>query len=367
MKADSMDTKQSYGEGRKIRFGVIGAGWFASRRHIPDIIKHPRAELVALCRRDRAPLERLMAHFGVKNGYTDWREMLDTVDMDAVVIATPHSMHYEPARAALERNLHVLLEKPMTVVPSEAWKLVRLAHRKQRALAVALNPPYWAHCHFIRNAIRNNLIGKLESISIEWSGNADFVFSRAPMPENLPGVVPPTLFRGDPEMCGGGYLIDGGSHLISEVLWTTGRKPLAVNAQMDQFPSDRRSAVTIDLEDGLFAVITCIGDSAYPNRRVRNTFNGTSGVVAVDDFDFETTIHRPHVEDEVVTEAGLTPVEGPVCNLISAMLEGTEIYSMGEHGAWVAEVVSAAYRSASNGRTIRLHPPSATAMNGVRV
>src|SRR5438034_11401550 len=91
-----------------LRFGVIGAGWFASRRHIPDIVKHPDARLTALCRRNPEALETLKRHFAPEHAFSDWREMLEDCPMDAVVIATPHDLHFEPANAALEHGLHVL-------------------------------------------------------------------------------------------------------------------------------------------------------------------------------------------------------------------------------------------------------------------
>src|SRR5579872_6072735 len=106
-----------------LRVGVIGAGWFASRRHIPDLQRHEETTLAALCRRDTAALARLRDHFSPEGTYTDWHEMLQTCPLDAVLIATPHNLHFEPAREALSRGLHVLLEKPMAVRSDEARAL----------------------------------------------------------------------------------------------------------------------------------------------------------------------------------------------------------------------------------------------------
>ncbi|HGJ65740.1 TPA: Gfo/Idh/MocA family oxidoreductase, partial [bacterium] len=96
---------------KKIKIGVIGAGSFASRRHIPVIVKSSDAELVALCRRDREMLQKMAEHFNCDYTFTDYRDMLDSVEMDAVLIATPHALHFENTMLALEKGLHVLVEK----------------------------------------------------------------------------------------------------------------------------------------------------------------------------------------------------------------------------------------------------------------
>src|SRR5579871_1322992 len=80
-----------------VRLGVVGAGWFASRRHLPDARANPQVHLSALCRRDPAACAKMAAHFQVdpEHTYADWRQMLEDAELDAVLIATPHALHYE--------------------------------------------------------------------------------------------------------------------------------------------------------------------------------------------------------------------------------------------------------------------------------
>ncbi|MGC8666655.1 MAG: Gfo/Idh/MocA family protein [Chthonomonadales bacterium] len=337
-----------------IRFGVIGAGWFASRRHIPDIRSHPEAALDALCRRDRSALERLAEHFQPAATFTDWQEMLAQRSLDAVVIATPPAQHYEQALAAVEAGLHVLLEKPMTLTSAQARHLCSQAAHRNVHLAVALNPPYWAHCHRMRALVRQGRVGEIEAIQMFWTGNADYVFGRAPKPADLPGVVPPTLFRADPALSGGGYLMDGGPHLISEVLWVTGLRATRVACTMDTVPQDRRASLAITLENGSVAAVCSVGDSRYPTRRVCNTFAGTLGTLSVEGFEFRTTLVRRDAEPEVFAEAELPAVPGPVANLIDAIRGRSELFSPCSHGAHVTEVLEAAYRSAIEHQVIAI-------------
>ena len=214
----------------KIRLGVIGAGWFASRRHCPDIVEHPDAELTALCRRDSEELRTMANAFGDPACFTDYRALLDSDLVDGVVICSPHNLHFEHARAALQRDLPVLLEKPITIEPAEGFALTRLARERQLPLVVAQNPPYWSHCHFLREQFRNGYIGELESASLSFLSNSQGVFGAEPLANDIPGVVKPTLFRSEPAQNGGGSLIDGGTHYLCELLWCTDLRVCEVTA-----------------------------------------------------------------------------------------------------------------------------------------
>ncbi len=350
-----------------VRLGVVGAGWFASRRHLPDARANPQVHLSALCRRDPAACAKMAAHFQVdpEHTYADWRQMLEDAELDAVLIATPHALHYEQAKAALERGLHVLLEKPMALHAAEARELVALAHARERKLEVALNPPYWAHCNRVRRALHSDVMGALESASLYWTGSAEYLFGRAAVPENLPGVVPPTLFRSDPERNGGGYFIDGGSHLVSELTWVTGRRVRRLACLMDTTPTDMRVSLSVELDNGAVASITSIGDSKYPQRRVSNVFSAVNGRVTIQGFDFETIISIPEQEQQKFRESELVPVASPVANFVNAIQGRGELFSPAEHGAHVVEIMEAAYESAASGRAIELTPAAATAPQAV--
>lgn len=347
-----------YGEGemiKMIRMGVIGAGWFTTRRHLPDIEASNDVELTAICRRDKDALAKIQQTFHAKTVWTDWREMLNNCELDAVLIATPHNLHFEPAKASLERGLHTLIEKPMSIHTNEADELCHMASEKKLQLGVALNPPFWAHTHHIRNVIREGRIGQLEALSMFWMGNAAYVFGQAPKPENLPGLIPPTMYRSDPVLCGGGYLIDGGSHLISEMLWTSEHKVKEVHCLMDNLPSDRRAELTLRMENGVIGSITCIGDSRYQKRRVFNMFAGDGGNVKVEDFEFNVMIESMKHEVEFFREDDLKPVKGPIDNFVDAILHRAMLFSSGEHGRDVVQVVEAAYRSAKEGKSILIN------------
>src|SRR6202142_2632067 len=107
----------------KPRIGIIGAGWWAVANHIPVLKKFADCEIVAVNRLGKAELAEVQRTFSIDHGFEDYREMLDTVPMDGVVVASPHVLHYEHASAALAKGCHVLVEKPLTTTAKDARAL----------------------------------------------------------------------------------------------------------------------------------------------------------------------------------------------------------------------------------------------------
>jgi predicted dehydrogenase len=338
----------------RVRIGVVGAGWFASRRHLPDIGRCARAELVAVCRRDPGELQRIVEHFGHPAGYAEYRQMLDEAALDAVLICTPHALHAPQARAALERGLHVLVEKPLALTAAEAEALAALALERSLVLGVAVNPPYWAHCHALRDWVASGGLGELELADLRWLGSVEALYGRGPLPETLPGVVRPSLFRGDPALAGGGHLMDAGSHLVSELLWVTGQTPAAVTALMDDPANDLRTSVAMELSNGAMATLCVRGDSRYPDRRVCSRYYGSAGRADIDGMPFQLTL-SPHGADPTTSaEAELPSVPSPVENFVEAVQGHAALLSPPEHGVALARVMEAAYQSARTGQAVRL-------------
>jgi predicted dehydrogenase len=336
-----------------LRLGVIGAGWFASRRHCPDILQHPETALSALCRRDPAELQKLAAHFNVEHCFTDYRALIHSGLVDAVVICSPHHLHYEHTLAALEQGLHVLLEKPITIDPAEGRRLVELAAERGLALVVGQNPPYWSHCRFLREQIAAGTLGTIESAHVHWVGNAKGVLGLEALPADLPGVVRPSLFRGDAAQNGGGFLMDGGTHLVSELLWCTGLRVVEVGAVMDNASWDVRAALSARLSNGALATLSILADSGTAAKRQHSLYYGSAGTAEMRGFPF--TVHIAAGKTELQRredELGTPPT--PVEDLVNCILRQGQPAMTGELAVHVVEVIQAAYQSARQSTPVAL-------------
>ena len=334
-----------------LRIGVIGAGWFASRRHCPDVIGHPEAQLTALCRRSRPELEAMGQAFGVNALFTDYEDLLASGEVDAVIVCSPHDLHFEHTHAALRAGLPVLLEKPITVDPAEGRQLVTLATERGLTLLVAQNPPYWSHCHHLQAAFSSGRLGELEAVAITWVGNALGVLGREELPDTLPGVVKPTLFRADAGANGGGFLVDGGSHLLCELIWCTNRRVLEVTGLMDDAGSDVRAVLSLRLDNGATATVTNTADSKIRAKRHHSLYCGSQGTATIVGVPFTVTVDADGHRDSR-TEDELPAPPTPVGDFIDAVRGRGAPLIDGDSAVHVVEILEAAYRSARDRRAV---------------
>ncbi len=142
----------------RIRIGVIGLGTMGSQ-YVKIYSAHPLADVVAVSSLQEQQIEKMRSLYGVAHGYTDYRKMLERQDLDAVVVATPDSQHYEPTRAVLESGRHALVEKPFTTSTAEADELVRLSQRTGKIIQVAFNHRWLSAYHQAKVTIAGGEIG----------------------------------------------------------------------------------------------------------------------------------------------------------------------------------------------------------------
>jgi predicted dehydrogenase len=128
-----------------IKYGVIGAGSIAQFRHLPEIAKNPKSEVVAVVDINKDRAATIAEKYGA-NVYFDYKKMLATEKLDAVVVATPNYLHAQQTIAALKAGCHVLVEKPMATTRADAKKMIATAKAARKHLMIGMNqrlmPPH---------------------------------------------------------------------------------------------------------------------------------------------------------------------------------------------------------------------------------
>jgi predicted dehydrogenase len=111
---------------RVLRTAVVGGGLVAQGVHLPNLARLADAfEVVAIADVSRHVAEGLADRHPPARAYVDWEAMLDAERLDAVVVCSPHATHAEVVLAALDRGLHVLVEKPLCIDPADAAAICR--------------------------------------------------------------------------------------------------------------------------------------------------------------------------------------------------------------------------------------------------
>lgn len=237
---------------KRIRFGVIGPGG-AGRGRTRALNEDPAVEVVAAA--DTSPecvnrLEEMLGHkverFIGPNAY---KKMVDTMDLDAVGVFSPHSLHYEHAMYAFERNLHVLIEKPMVCGAAKAIKTAKTAAKKGLVYLIHYQRHYEPKYVTARRLLRQGAIGELKSF---------YVY----MAQDWRGVS----WRGDPRYSGGGQLNDSGSHYQDILLYLTALLPRSVRGGHDFFYHGEKRRVeingsfSVELSNGAAGRLIIVGD-----------------------------------------------------------------------------------------------------------
>lgn len=197
-----------------IQVGVIGAG-FIGRVHLEMLGAVPGAKVVGITDLMRPLAERAASQFGVPKVYAGAEELIDSSEVDAVVVGVPNSQHRTVAVRALEHGKHTLLEKPMATNASEAREIVE-AQRKNGLTLMIGHHMRWMELS--RQSKRLTEAGELGEVY-----NAKASMLRR---TGIPGWG--SWFTRKSES-GGGPLIDIGVHIIDLSLWLLGNpRPLSV-------------------------------------------------------------------------------------------------------------------------------------------
>ncbi|MGC9320091.1 MAG: Gfo/Idh/MocA family protein [Armatimonadota bacterium] len=143
-----------------IRFGIIGAVRRGSS-FVRTLQAHPRAELVALCDIQEQKLEEAAEELGLSLAFTSDEEMIDSGEVDAVIVATPMPLHVPQAVMALDRDIHVLSEVPAGVSYEQCQELVRAANRSRGTYMMAENYTYMRPNVIVREIARRGWFGEM--------------------------------------------------------------------------------------------------------------------------------------------------------------------------------------------------------------
>ena len=146
----------------KLRFGIIGSGYMG-RTHAEAIKRTHNAELIAVFGGRRAV--DLAQDYSVDHEES-LGGLLGRSDIDAVIITTPHSRHYEEALLALEQNKHVLVEKPMATTVAHCHEMNSLAHEKGLSVGIGYHQRFRVNNYGARDLIRQGAIGAVTTIQI---------------------------------------------------------------------------------------------------------------------------------------------------------------------------------------------------------
>lgn len=204
-----------------VNIGIISCASIAQRFIIPNLKEMGEFHLLGIASRTKEKADELSKEFDTKAFY-NYESLLDEKDLDAVYIPLPNSMHYEWIKKALEKNLHVLVEKSMTCEFEEVKELNNLAKEKGLVLIENFQFRFHSQLQYIKELVDSGEIGELRSI------RASFGFPPFTDCDNI---------RYKKEL-GGGALLDAGAYPLKISQIFLGDDISVKSASLDT-PSDK--------------------------------------------------------------------------------------------------------------------------------
>ena len=239
--------------------------------HYAIVNSHPQATVAAVCDTSGYMLSVLEKYTGVAT-YGSYEKLIDQGGLDAILVATPTSTHFPCAKYALERNLHLFVEKPLTLSPAQSLALADLARQKKRVNQVGFHNRFIGTFREARRLARAGALGQVTNIH----GSA---FGQVVVQEQS------STWRSKKSE-GGGCLHDYACHVVDLMNFIAGPPASVAGARM-------QSIFSKDVEDAVYAVFSYAdgrtgvleanwSDETYRKMSTTITLYGTKGKLVAD-------------------------------------------------------------------------------------
>ena len=191
-----------------INVGMVGTSWWADAMHLPALDSHPNAVTVAICGRNRENARKMADTWRINQVFTDYADMIDRADLDAIVISTPNDTHYPITMKALQAGLHVLCEKPIALTYAQALEMAALARENGLKTLVPFTYSHMPAARYLKELIDDGYLGTPYHLNLRYYSG----YARA-------GDY---LWRLDRKIAGSGIIGDLGSHFLHLAEWYFG-------------------------------------------------------------------------------------------------------------------------------------------------
>jgi predicted dehydrogenase len=342
-----------------IKCGIIGAGWWATLAHIPALLEHPNAEVIAIQKRDAVQARKVANDFHIPYACTTEEELLQIDGLQAVVVSSSPNRHFAQARMALSMGKHVLIEKPMTLTTAEAKELHALAEKHRLQFLISCPWHYTPHAMEAQRLIRTGALGDVRMISILMTNPVAHLL-RGTSSEATYGkayVLPHQETYSDPTIGGGGQIYAQVSHVAAYVAFLCGEHATEVFARFhnDGAALDIYDTISLRMQNGAIVSIASTGATNKDKRDYEVRIFGTEGILFLDlwkgtmEFERMSGVRK---EFPQLASDSVYPHQAPAKNLIDSILDPTLNRSPASLGVAAMEIIEGACLSAKTGTNI---------------
>ena len=330
---------------KPIRLAIIGCGGFV-RYHVRGMKEGvPEFQCVALVDNVRRKAEALAGeHFAAEAPaiYTDYAAMLKAVRPGAVIVSTPHTLHFRHGYDALSAGAHVMIEKPMVTNAGDARKIVARAKAKRRILQIAVQGTYTDTFAYARRLMDDGTVGQLQLVTGIMAQGW------------LAGTR--GQWRQNPRLSGGGQLYDSTAHVLTAMMYLVDSPVREVFCMLDKKGArvDINAVATIRFANGCLGSLTSGGNC--PSFHSHLIFQGADALLEVSPHGGNFRVHSRKLKKPItaVPRGWKIPTVTPVRNFADAIRRKAKPRCPGRFGVLLADLMDALYASAKTGKPARV-------------
>jgi 1,5-anhydro-D-fructose reductase (1,5-anhydro-D-mannitol-forming) len=231
---------------KTVRWGIIGCGDVTERKSGPGFQKARGSELIAVMRRNGKLAEDYARRHRVPKWYDKAESLIHDDDVDAVYIATPPSSHKEYALAVARAGKPVYVEKPMALNYAECLTMIQACEEAKVLLFTAFYRRALPRFMKVKSLLAEGQIGAVRGVNLR--------LYQKPSADDQKGSQ---QWRVDPQIAGGGYFVDLGSHMIDLLQYLFGPIASAVGSSSNQaklYEAEDIVSATFIFENGIHGV-----------------------------------------------------------------------------------------------------------------
>ncbi len=343
----------------KLKVCVVGLGM--GRAHVKGFLEHPEADVVAVADLDPRRLEASGKEFPAIKGYADAMAMFKAEKPDVVSIAVPNKFHKPLAIAALKAGAHVLCEKPMAMNAAEAREMLAVSRRVKRRLGVNFSFRFTPQSFAMKQMVDRGELGDIYFGRTVWHRR-----------RGMPGFGG---WFGTKAMSGGGPLIDLGVHRLDLALWlmnypepewvmgsTYDHVATAIaKAQKKTFDVEDLACAMIRFKNGATLELEAswagnIREREQMSTRLVGTKGGLFQFNLGEGYEFQVDLYQE--KDGCQYDTTLHPPV-PGCKnsyytFIECLIKDVPYVVSAEEGVMVMRLLDAIYRSAAQGKPVKM-------------
>jgi len=146
---------------KKVKIALIGCGGIAQLVHLPSIKRLKNVELVAVCDLYEDVAKKVAKKYGIEKWYTDYNEMFEKEDIDAVINTTWHAAHAKVTIDSANAGKHVFVEKPMAVTIEECKRMIDVCKRNNVKLMIGFMKRFDPSLKWVKEEINKGSFGDI--------------------------------------------------------------------------------------------------------------------------------------------------------------------------------------------------------------